>query len=413
MRTYQTTKRVFMTALVILCVSMGANAQLGKLVNKAKQKVKNKVENTVSDTQKDAKEKAKKEVSKAEEQAGEAAVRKLATKTFGKAPELPEIMAMKATSMEHDATDKAIKNYVWDLRTTPLNDVKKLAEKLTARAKWNREVVNAMKERSIPYNYEFDQELKGQLANWECLYGNLINMISIHNSARMTRKGDGWISDTNTLMISCTKASGVESSFKGVENLKTTVLFIRGKNDKGQFVNSSRQPRFLEEDELAAAKRDYNMMLNAAWLLEGYPVEWNQETASRSMKDHYAEYHQRALVYVTLLGDAIKGNSLDNLEFKAMPKAGSLNASLKAAALKISQQQNKQVVNVVITRNSWDIKKNALGTPICRVAYGYRIVQTKHGKMAVSCSWAQDYKGGGKYGSLRHYGVGTESFYVK
>jgi hypothetical protein len=92
---------------------------------------------------------------------------------------------------------------------------------------------------------------------------------------------------------------------------------------------------------------------------------------------------------------------------------GAITNSSASEMLKISKQQDSKTVSVVITRDAWDVKKNALGQPICRVAYGYRILQTSQGKKAVSCSWAQDYQGGGKYGSLRHYGVGTESFYVK
>ena len=40
-------------------------------------------------------------------------------------------------------------------------------------------------------------------------------------------------------------------------------------------------------------------------------------------------------------------------------------------------------------------------------------VKDEQGRKAVSHSWAQDYQGG-KYGSLRHFGVGAEgAFYVK
>ena len=248
--------------------------------------------------------------------------------------------------------------------------------------------------------------------NWEFLYDNISDVITLLNSNEMKRDGNGWYTQGNSYMISCMYESGVESSRKGLENVKGTVLFMR-LNNKGQFVNTSHQPRVLEDAELAAAKRDAIMMLNAACLLEGYPVEWCEKNANPSMKDRYAKNHQRALQYVTLMNEAISNNSPANLVYKAMPKAGSLNASLKAAALKISKQQDSNVVNVVITRSAWDVKKNALGVPICRVAYGYRIVQTKHGKKAVNCSWAQDHQGGGKYGALRHYGVGMESFYVK
>ena len=108
-----------------------------------------------------------------------------------------------------------------------------------------------------------------------------------------------------------------------------------------------------------------------------------------------------------------KANSPANIERRAMPKAGSLNSQLHAAALAIAKKRMQNVVDVVITRDQWDIKRNALGVILYRVAYGYYIVKDEQGRKAVSHSWAQDYQGG-KYGSLRHFGVGAEgSFYVK
>ena len=76
----------------ITAVSMNANAQLGNLINKAKQKVKNKVENVVSDNSGSSSTSNVK--SKVTEKTSGAAARKLAVKKFGEAPELPEIMAV-------------------------------------------------------------------------------------------------------------------------------------------------------------------------------------------------------------------------------------------------------------------------------------------------------------------------------
>ena len=73
----------------------------------------------------------------------------------------------------------------------------------------------------------------------------------------------------------------------------------------------------------------------------------------------------------------------------------------------------KEVVDVVITSDSWQVERNAAGQPIRRVIFGYSIVQTEHGKMATRVSWAEDHQGGGKYGGLRAYGNGMESYYVK
>ena len=395
--------RLAVAITLLFAVNMNADAQFGGLkglANKAKKAVTNKAEQVVNGKSDD---KVSTKVSEKAAKVTSAPASKMAEQKFGAAPELPKLMGK-------DTPQDVRKNMVWNLRTANVDDVKALAAKLTARAKWNREVISAMKAETITDDYSYKSELERQLENWEEFYSILIDIITLHNSNEMKRDEKGWYSTDNSFMLSCTN-DGCEASRKGLENIKMTVLFMRV-NDKGQFVDSNRQPKFLETDVLEATKRDYNMLLNAAWLLEGYPVEWNRENASPVMKDYYEKAYQRALAYVMLLNEAIANNSLDNLEFKPMPKAGSLNAQLNAAALKIAKQQQKETVSVVITRSAWDVKKNALGVPICRVAYGYRIVQTKYGKRAVSCSWAQDYKGG-SYGALRHYGVGLESFYVK
>jgi hypothetical protein len=96
-----------------------------------------------------------------------------------------------------------------------------------------------------------------------------------------------------------------------------------------------------------------------------------------------------------------------------MPKAGGMNASMKAKALAAEKSKFKDVLDVVVTSDSWTIEKTAAGVPIRRVIYGYSIGKTKDGKRATRVSWAEEYQGGGKYGSLHTYGVGGDSFYVK
>ncbi len=381
---------------LLFAVNIDANAQFGGLkglANKAKKAVTDKAEEKINNK---VKEKTNDVVS--------ASAQKVAEAKFGAAPELPQLMNKNITK------NSEMKELVYGLRFKTVEEAKALAAKLSARAKWNRSVIKAMQSEIVPKDYTLMDELEGQLENWDYFYGELMQMITLHNSNDMKKDEKGWYSTGNSFMIACMKNGGAAD--KGLENIKMTVLFMRV-NGKGQFVDSGSQPKVLEDDVVEAAKRDYNMLLNAAWLLEGYPIEYCRETENGSMKDSYEKDYQRALAYVLLMNEAIANNSVDNLVFKPMPQAGSLNAQLNAAALKIAKQQDNSTVSVVITRSAWDVKKNPLGVPICRVAYGYRIVQTKHGKRAVSCSWAQDHQGGGKYGALRHYGVGTESYYVK
>lgn len=116
----------------------------------------------------------------------------------------------------------------------------------------------------------------------------------------------------------------------------------------------------------------------------------------------------RAKVYILNVGKALASNSPENIERQSMPKAGKLNASLKAKALAEAKREDPDVIDVVITSNSWKVD------PLTRRSVsGYVIKKDKHGKRAFGRSWCQDYMGGGKYGSLRNYGVGLGSFYLK
>lgn len=182
-------------------------------------------------------------------------------------------------------------------------------------------------------------------------------------------------------------------------------------NDKGEayFTSASNHDRtYLNADRLAKAKDNLKRVENYRTFFAAAG-----KGLSKEMEEDFELGYNRATMYITFLNDAIKGNSPANITRRDMPKAGSLNGQLHAAALAIAKKRMANVVDVVITRDQWDVKRNALGQILHRVAYGYYIVKDEVGRKAVSHSWAQDYQGG-KYGSLRHFGVGAEgAFYVK
>ena len=125
-------------------------------------------------------------------------------------------------------------------------------------------------------------------------------------------------------------------------------------------------------------------------------------------KNLAAQLNFRAKVFVDNVQKALASNTPENIERHPMPKAGSLNKSLKAKALALAKAEDSSVIDVVITSNSWNVK------PLERRSVsGYVIKKDEYGKRAFARTWCQDYMGGGKYGSLRNYGVGMGSFYLK
>ena len=90
-----------------------------------------------------------------------------------------------------------------------------------------------------------------------------------------------------------------------------------------------------------------------------------------------------------------------------------MHSSMKAKALAVAKADDPEVVDVIITSPSWDVKMKNL-VPVCRNIYGYYIYKDENGLQCYSRMWTEDYQGNGKYGELRKGGVGTGSpFYIK
>ena len=102
---------------------------------------------------------------------------------------------------------------------------------------------------------------------------------------------------------------------------------------------------------------------------------------------------------VTAIATGTVAAALDSTLTNAIPGKGWNNADWS---------DDPEVIDVVITSNSWKVD------PLTRRSVsGYVIKKDEYGKRAFGRSWCQDYMGGGKYGSLRNYGVGLGSFYLK
>lgn len=415
--------RSLLIAVLALGICASADAQLKGVLNKAKKAVKDKTEKTVDkavdnalgDSNNSTSNTTATRSSEKKTQATKIAARPSETettqaKTYPSGPEIPQLMAMSESYSEYDETGKYINNLAWGLRKTSLSDAKALAQKLSARAQWD---LKTLEQLDNVEDYEFGQKLISELKNWQAFYvtlGEITNLISFAQFQKDNSNGL-WYTEGIPLMMCGMFKTGVPASEEGVKGVGR-ISFAR-KNGKGFFCDAKLEPVFAEDEELEVAKLDLNMATNIYTLFDGFPIEWCRRSQQGVLQDQFDIYYHKAHYYANALQEAINGNSLSNLEFKPMPKAGGMNASMNAKALAAEKTKtHKDVVKVVVTSNSWEVQKNPAGVPIRRVIYGYSIGNTKHGKMATKVSWAEDYQGG-KYGSLHCYGVGTESFYVK
>ena len=178
-------------------------------------------------------------------------------------------------------------------------------------------------------------------------------------------------------------------------------------------VLSTSGDKYLDDEAIAWANRAVKRMRKVQIL--GYNIRGLAEEVGMPIKetDYLPVLYNLAAMYAGVTEKAIANNKPENIARKARPAAGALHSSLKAKALAVAKAEDSNVTDVIITSKTWDVKRK--GAAIThRSVYGYYLVKDKIGTKCVPRAWTQDYKGGGKYGSLRAGGVGTtEEFYIK
>lgn len=102
---------------------------------------------------------------------------------------------------------------------------------------------------------------------------------------------------------------------------------------------------------------------------------------------------------------------------KVWPKSNMGNANLLASCLKVikAQYPDLDAKRVSIIDSSWQIDRNARGQIVRRRVAAWVDCKGDGGSRIAKCfGFAQDYMGGGKYGSTRFFGTGTNTpFYIK
>ncbi len=141
------------------------------------------------------------------------------------------------------------------------------------------------------------------------------------------------------------------------------------------------------------------------------PQLWDELGEKYSNTQKYMYYNQN--VYANAADQAIANNTPENIDYKPMPKAGSMHAKFKAEALAIAKADDPNVLDVIITSNDWDVVMKGI-VPERRNIYGYIVTKDELGKKCSERVWTQKYQGNNNYGKLKAGGVGVSSdFYVK
>lgn len=381
--------------LVVAAITMAAmalpntaNAQLGGLVKKAKQKAEQVVDKKKNEIVEKGKEKAK----NAKE---DAKMKALETQR----PTLPWVMAQDGTYNGIGLEEFVDRMAEMDITEDGLRE---LRSQLDARFKHNH-VLDKMN--SGP---DIDTKLQENIMKENERYWQFYDKISswtlvLINSTKVTEDADGAVSVSTKGSLMTANKYRAKGSVQGIT--------LVSRNGKYVFATLGGQGSYLSAEDLEGAKKCAKQMHLFQIFTKDTPLLWDELGEKYSDTKKYMYYNQN--VYANAADQAIANNTPENIDYKPMPKAGSMQAKFKAEALAIAKADDPKVIDVVITSNDWDVVMKGL-VPERRNIYGYYITQDKFGKKCTERVWTQKYQGNGNYGKLKAGGVGVSAdFYVK
>ena len=387
-------KTLLVAAITLAAMSMPstANAQFGGLVKKAKDKAKEKVEQVVDKKKNEVVEKGKE---KAKEVKNDAKMKALETQR----PEMPWIMGRTARFAYSDDELNAFVNE--GLGKLSEDEVKDLREKLFARYKNNLILQTAMKEAGID-DYNLSESITNEQEMFHVFYDALETKVA-HSSLGMTNESLDLDGESATF-----KYNRPSFTIPAGNALCSAVKDANGKVFFRKVVGGDKV--FLKADEMQEAK-DYIQLFQNIFTISQSIGNFAKGIGEDPEQHGYLPF--RTLEWLSRVNAAMDNNRPENIEYRAMPKAGSMQAKFKAEALAIAKADDPKVIDIVITSDDWDVLMKGL-VPERRNIYGYYITQDELGKICKERVWTQKYQGNGNYGKLKAGGVGVSAdFYVK
>ena len=330
-------------------------------------------------------------------------------------PERPELMGMKPSVNSDDATGLYMEKTAFELIYKTVPQTKEFAEKLCARAKWARQIYNEMADGKRPEDEALAKTLLDEYNNFVTFILRLGIIAGRHTNVQMIKTGNGaWTYptsptpqfETSHWMTQVPEAKKSERARGYAACLVNNKYYFCDRPFGGGLV-----PVPIDDDELYIAQVSFVLIRNIGVIYETGAMQLLQEWYPND-KDRFEKTYNTCLLYLDAVNQAIENNDKVEIKYQSMPSAGAMNASMKDKVLPLEKSVSQDVVDCVVTSDSWEVETDAAGTPIRRVIYGYSIVQTKRGKQATRVSWSQEYKGG-SYGSVHPYGVGGAQFYVR
>ena len=379
-------KTLLVAAITMAAMSVPgtANAQLGGLINKAKKKAEQVVDKKKEDVKKEAK--------KAKEEAKMSALET-------QRPPLPWVMAQDGTYNGIGMEEFVDRMAEMDITEDGLRE---LRSQMDARFKHNHilDKINS----GPDYDVKLWESIQKENERYWQFYDKISSWtLVLINSTKVTEDADGAVSVSTKGGLMTANKYRAKGSVQGIT--------LVSRNGKYVFATLGGQGSYLNAADLEGAKKCAKQMHLFQIFTKDTPQLWDEVGEKYSNTQKYMYYNQN--VYANAADQAIAQNSPENIDYKPMPKAGSMQAKFKSEALAIAKADDPKVIDIVITSDDWDVVMKGL-VPERRNIYGYYITQDELGKKCAERVWTQKYQGNGNYGKLKAGGVGVSSdFYVK
>ena len=151
--------------------------------------------------------------------------------------------------------------------------------------------------------------------------------------------------------------------------------WVMNKNGNFRFCSAKGDGAFLDDEDLAIAKEAALRMRKMQIIT--YALHEMLQEAGEQCDPYLRALYNFSGIYANGVEKACEANTPENIERKPRPKAGAMHSSMKAQALAVAKANDSDVVDVIITSGSWDVKMRGF-VPVNRNIYGYYNVPTTH-----------------------------------
>ena len=374
--------------LVAFVLATPANAQFGGLKNLAKgakQKV-TQTTNTRPKTQTVEEQSTRPYDFNRRSTEGEAEA--TTTQALSQAQRSPAPWPMASDSPKYKDS-MGVRDFLMNIADVSDEEISALHDQMFARFRENAAIIKA--------NGEDRYEAQDENGRFQGFFWNMNNVLNMCVSNSMT--SDGTLTPNDAYyMVQSRQGGGIG-------------CYVMQKDGAFRFTTYKGDGVFLDAEELAQAKDSYIRMRK--WQKLAYQLHIVMQECGYEVDPQLRVVYNRSGMYANAVEKAYEANKPENIERKPRPATGAMHASMKAQALAVAKADDPEVVDVIITSPSWDVKMRGV-VPVNRNIYGYYIYKDEHGLQCYSRMWTEDYIGNGKYGKLRKGGVGVGSpFYIK